>query len=203
MQSLPTENNTPEWYAEDFVKQLQLDGEVGQRCEWSCLLWSRDHWAREAQRSQVALQQAKERAAGRQDDEENIESLLSDARFLNTVAQVYGKLFGTTESSCSVKVFANCPFMGERQRLLKKGALATVFVTILHKGVSYAMLDRHPLDSGLIREEYHDVYGVDLTDFQDLDNSLKDGRFAKLYENVLKRARELAGIPKPIADNEH
>ena len=190
---------TPEWYAEDFVKQLQLDDDVGSKCEWSCLLWSKDHWAGEAQRSQIALQQIKERATGTQEEKRNLDALLSDSQFLNTVSQVYSKLFGAMEHSCSVKVFANCPFMGERQRLLEKGALASVFVTILHKGVSYAMLDRHPIDSGLIRDENDDVYGVDLTDFQDLDNSLKDGRFASLYENVVKRARELAGIPKPRA----
>jgi len=82
--------------------------------------------------------------------------------------------------------------------LLKRGALAGVFATILHKATSYAMLDRHPLDSGLIHEEYGDVYGIDLTNFTDLENSLRDGRFGKLYESVVKKARELAGIsPEP------
>jgi len=181
------------------VKQLQLDNEVGQRCEWSCLLWSKDHWACETQRSQIALQQTNEGETGTQEERVNTQAIFSDAQFLNTVAQVYTKLFGDMEHSCSVKVFANCPFMGERQRLLKNGTLASVFATILHKGVSYAMLDKHPIDSGLLHEEYNDVYGIDLTDFRDLDNSLKDGRFANLYENVLKRAKELAGIPNRIA----
>jgi len=112
---------------------------------------------------------------------------------VNTMAQVYAKLFGT-EQSCSVKKFVNCPFMGQRQDLLKSGSLAGVFATILHKATSYAMLDRHPLDSGLIHEEYMDVYGIDLTNFTDLEKSLRDGRFGKLYENVVKKARELAGI---------
>jgi hypothetical protein len=98
-----------------------------------------------------------------------------------------------------VKIFANCPFMGQRQDLLKRGTLAGVFATILHKATSYAMLDQHPLDSGLIHEEYRDVYGIDLTNFTDLENSLSDGRFGKLYENVVKKARELAGIAQESA----
>ncbi len=79
---------------------------------------------------------------------------------------------------------------------MKRGALASVFVTILHKAASYAMLDRHPLDSGLMHEDYNDVYGIDLANFRDLESSLKDGRFAKLYEAVVKRATQLAGIPQ-------
>lgn len=83
--------------------------------------------------------------------------------------------------------------------MLKRGTLAGVFATILHKAVSYAMLSRHPLDSGLIHEEYRDVYGIDLTNFMDLENSLTDGRFGKLYENVVKKARELAGMAQEPA----
>ena len=130
--------------------------------------------------------------------EKNVSPLFLDSQFANTIAQVYAKLFGT-EQSCSVKKFANCPFMGQRQDLLKRGALAGVFATILHKATSYAMLDRHPLDSGLVHEEYGDVYGIDLTNFTDLENSLRDGRFGKLYENVVKKARELAGIAQEPA----
>ena len=59
----------------------------------------------------------------------------------------------------------------------------------------YEMLDRHPIDSGLVNEEYSDVYGINLTDFQDLEESLADGRFATLYGAVLKRATQLAGLP--------
>lgn len=73
--------------------------------------------------------------------------------------------------------------------------MASVFVTILHKAAMYAMLDRHPIDSGLMNEEYDDVYGIDLTNLQDLEDSLMDGRFGVLYEAVLKRAKQLAGIP--------
>lgn len=60
------------------------------------------------------------------------------------------------------------------------------------------MLDRHPLDSGLIHEEYDDVYGVDLTSFKDLDDSLKDGRFDELYTKTLDRAKQLAGITQNL-----
>jgi hypothetical protein len=84
--------------------------------------------------------------------------------------------------------------MEQRQDLLKRGTLAGVFATILHKAASYAMLDKRPLDSGLIHEEYRDVYRIDLTNFADLENSLTDGRFAKMYSSVLKRAKQLAGI---------
>lgn len=85
--------------------------------------------------------------------------------------------------------------MGQRQDLLNRGSLASVFVTMLHKATFYSMLDRHPLDSGLIHEEYTDVYGIDLTNYRDLELSLTDGRFQKLYETVVKRAAQLAGIP--------
>jgi hypothetical protein len=84
--------------------------------------------------------------------------------------------------------------MNERQDLLSRGSLASVFVTILHKATLYAMLDLHPLDSGLLDEDYKNVYGVDLTNFQDLQKSLVDGRFERLYAAVLKRAAELAGL---------
>jgi hypothetical protein len=177
------------------VKQLRLDDEVEQRCEWSCLLWSKDHWIAEAQKAQITLQQAKDHIEKSPTNERTINSLLLDSQFANTIAQVYAKLFGVKQS-CSVKNFANCPFMGQRQELLRKGALAGVFATILHKATSYAMLDRHPLDSGLMHEEYTDVYGIDLTRFEDLEMSLGDGRFRKLYERVVKRAQELTGIPQ-------
>jgi hypothetical protein len=56
------------------------------------------------------------------------------------------------------------------------------------------MLDRHPLDSGLLDEEYADAYGVDLTNYDDLEKSLTDGRFRKLFDNVLKKALQLSGL---------
>ncbi len=154
------------------------------------MLWSKDYWANKAKKSQVDAQLSKQRISNN-----NSESALLDAKFLNTVAQVYGKLFGLPTESCSVKEFDKCPHMGQRQDLLTKGSLASVFVTILHKGTMAAMLDRHPLDSGLLGEEYDNVYGIDLTDFQDLEVSLTDGRFEALYRTVLKHAKQLAGIP--------
>jgi hypothetical protein len=177
------------------MKRLNLDDELEQRCEWSCLLWSKDHWAAESQKAQITLQQTKDNLTKSSDRKETLNSLFLDSQFVNTIAQVYAKLFGTGQS-CGVKSFANCPFMGQRQNLLNKGALAGVFATILHRAVSYAMLDQHPLDSGLIHEEYGDVYGIDLTNFMDLEKSLTDGRFEKLYESVVKKARELAGLPR-------
>lgn len=50
----------------------------------------------------------------------------------------------------------------------------------------YAMLERHPIDSGLLDEEYDDVFGIDLTNFQDIEAALLDGRFEMMYEAVLK-----------------
>ena len=139
------------------------------------------------------LQQSKESTAN--SAESTVETLFTNSQFLNTVAQVYSKLFGCKNQFCSVKIFANCPFLGQRQDLLKSGSLAGVFVTILHKAMLYAMLDRHPIDSGLVNEDYKDVYGVNLADFQDLEESLADGRFTTLYEAVVKRAMQLAGLP--------
>jgi hypothetical protein len=152
-------------FAADFIRDLRLDTKAEQKCEWSCLLWSKDHSA-------------------------------SDAQFLNTVAQIYARLFDEKNQFCNVKKFANCPFMSQRQDLLERGGLAGVFVTILHKATFYAMLDRHPIDSGLLHEEYSDVYGIDLTDYADLEKALTDGRFERLYETVVKRASELAGLQK-------
>jgi hypothetical protein len=191
LQSNP-ENRNPEWYAADFIKQLQLDSEPDQRCEWSCLLWSKDHWADEAKKAQINLQQSKEAAAN--SAQKTAPTVLLEAQFLNTVAQTYSKLFGCATQFCSVKIFQNCPYLGQRHDLLAKGTLASIFVTILHKAILYAMLDRHPIDSGLMNEEYDDVYGINLTSFEDLEASLNDGRFRLLYEAVLKRAKQLAGI---------
>ena len=184
--------HNPEWYAADFIKQLHLGSDVDQKCDRTCLLWSKEHWANEARRSQVNLQQTKERALSATDS--TTKTMFQNAQFLNTAAQVYGKLFGSAEEFCGVKEFEKCPYLSRRQELLKTGCLASVFVTILHKAVMYAALEKHPLDSGLVDEEYDDVYGIDLTNFEDLEDSLKDGRFGTLYEAVLKRARHLAGM---------
>jgi hypothetical protein len=129
------------------------------------------------------------------DSSKTAETLFTNSQFLNTVAQVYSKLFDGTERPCTVKTFSICPFMDQRRDLLIKGTLASVFVTILHKATLYSMLDEHPLDSGLLDEEYRNVYGIDLTNYEDLENSLRDGRFAKLFEATVRRAKQLAGIP--------
>lgn len=181
-------------YALEFVKELRIGTEVEQRCEWTCLLWSKDHWANEARKTQITLQQTKERLTDSEQNARTVKTLFINSQFLNTVAQVYSKLFDGSEQSCSVKNFTDCPFMGQRQDLLTQGSLASVFVTILHKATLYAMLDRHPIDSGLLNEEYNDVYGINLTNYEDLENSLADGRFGKLFEQVVKRASELAGL---------
>ncbi|HUK49865.1 MAG TPA: hypothetical protein VLV18_02420 [Terriglobales bacterium] len=186
------EPHDAEWYAADFVRQLELDSDVEQQCEWTCLLWSKDHWANEARKGQILLQQSKEQPSDRTED--TVETLFTNSQFLNTVARVYSQLFGRRNQFCTIKKFTSCPYLGQRQDLLRSGSLAGVFVTILHKAMLYAMLDSHPIDSGLVNEEYSDVYGVDLTDFQDLEQSLGDGRFASLYTEVVKRAKQLAGL---------
>jgi hypothetical protein len=183
-----------ERYATDFTKQLHVDSRVEQRCEWSCILWSKDYWADQARKAKIDLHQAKERLSTTPNGSKTAEPLFINSQFLDTVAQVYSRLFSAEEKFCTVKNFPSCPFMDERQDLLNRGSLASVFVTILQKATFYAMLDRHPLDSGLLYEEYKDVYGVDLTDFQDLEQSLTNGRFERLYAAVLKRATELAGL---------
>jgi hypothetical protein len=194
MNVLPDDQKVAERYAADFIRQLHLGNQVEQRCEWSCILWSKDHWADQARKAKIDLHQAKERLSASPEGSKTAETLFINSEFLNTVAQVYSKLFNTEEESCTVKNFPNCPFMDKRQDLLNKGSLASIFVTILQKATFYAMLDRHPLQSGLIDEEYKNVYGVDLTDFQDLERSLADGRFERLYAAVVKRAMELAGL---------
>ena len=190
--------HSAEWYAADFVKQLQLDSETKQQCEWTCLLWSKDYWTDQARKSQIMLQQTKDQAPNT--SESTIDTLFTNSQFLNTVAQVYSKLFGCKEEFCTVKSFKICPYLGQRQDLLKAGSLADVFVTILHKAMMYEMLDHHPIDSGLIDEEYRDVYGINLTNFQDLEESLRDGRFAVLYQAVLNRATQLAGLTSTTRD---
>jgi hypothetical protein len=186
-------------YAEDFIRELRLDSQVMQRCQWSCILWSKDYWADQARKAKIDLHQAKERLTASPDNSKTAETLFTNSQFLNTVAQVYSMLFDAEERTCAVKDFPNCPFMDERQDLLNRGSLASVFVTILHKATFYAMLDRHPLDSGLLDEEYRNVFDVNLTDFQDLERSLIDGRFDKLYAKVVKRAAEIAGIRQTLS----
>ena len=183
-----------EKYASDFLKAVGLSSEIEQRCEWSCLLWSREYWASKAKKAKINLQHAKEHLS---DSPENAKILIEqmlDSQFLNAIAQVYSKLFDGAEQSCTMKNFANCPFMSQRGELLRRGLLASTFATFLQQATFFAMREHHPLDSGLINEEYQDVYGIDLTDFGDLEDSLTDGRFAKLFEAMVNRIRQLRGI---------
>lgn len=173
-----------EWYAADFIKQSHLDSEIKQKCERTCLLWSKEHWASEAKRAQVNLQQSKDRTLSQSDI--TVESIFQNGQFLNAVAQVYGRLFGSPKEFCDVKKFDKCPYINQRQNLRKNGSLTNVFLTLLHKAAMYAMLERHPIDSGLLDEEYDDVFGIDLTNFQDIEAALLDGRFEMMYEAVLK-----------------
>jgi len=197
MNTLPTDDLTTiaEKYVTDFMKELRLDSKVEERCDWCCLLWSRDYWAERARKAQIDLQQMKEHVNRYPTESKNLTAFYANSQFLNTVAQVYAKLFSEEENSCPVKSFINCPYVDKREHLLRKGSLASVFITILDKAVSYAMLERHPLDSGLLDEEYENVYGIDLTNFEDLQQSMTDGRFRTLFNVTVKRSRELAGIP--------
>ena len=181
-------------FAADFIDKLKLSAQTDQRCEWSCILWSKDHWAVQAQKAKIDLHQAKDRLISSRDESKTVGALFVNSQFLNTVAQIYSKLFGDAQRECTVKDFPKCPFMGQRDDLLSKGTLASVFVTILHKATLYSMLDAHPLDSGLIDEEYRNVYGIDLTSYEDLEDSLRDGRFTKLFEATVERAQQLAGL---------
>ena len=179
-------------YAMEFATQMQLGTEIEQKCEWSCILWSRDHWVKDAERAQIILQQIKDQLPT--SSTKHVEEQALDTEFRNTVSQVYSRLFNDDKKSCNIKQYADCPYIDQREQLLRTGAIASIFVTILHKAVSYSMLDRHPLDSGLLDEEYADVYGVDLTNYDDLEKSLTDGRFRKLFNNVLKKALQLSGL---------
>lgn len=198
MNLLPDEQPRPipEKFAADFIKELKLNAEVERRCEWSCLLWLKDHWASEAQKAKISVEHTKERLSTSPENTKTTEMFFLDSQFLNTVAQVYSKLFDGREQSCTVKNFPSCPFMDQREDLLIRGLLANTFVTILQKATFYAMLERHPLDSGLLHEEYTDVYGIDLTNFDDLEASLRDRRFDKLYRAVVNRASQLAGLER-------
>lgn len=182
-----------EKYAERFANELQLRPSIEEKCERSCLLWLKEHWAQEAEKAQIRLQQAKDHRRQKEDSTE-IHVLLEETQFKNTTAQVYSKLFDGTEKGCETKDFQNCPCLKQRNDLLNRGFLANTFMTLLQKAVYYSLLETHPIDSGLVNEEYQDVYGIDLTSFQDLEASLTDGRFEKVYQAVVKRASELAGL---------
>lgn len=130
---MPDNRTVAERYATDFIKRLRLDDKAEQRCEWSCILWSKDHWAEQARKTKIDLNQAKERTSASTHSEKETDTLFTNSQFMNTVAQIYSKLFEVEEKSCAVKEFSNCPFMNQRQDLLNRGSLADVFVTILNK----------------------------------------------------------------------
>lgn len=103
-------------YALEFVKELRIGTEVEQRCEWTCLLWSKDHWANEARKTQITLQQTKERLTDSEQNARTVKTLFINSQFLNTVAQVYSKLFDGSEQSCSVREFYRLPVHGTASR---------------------------------------------------------------------------------------
>ena len=111
MKTLPDDPKTliAEKFATDFINQLQLDAHAEQRCEWSCILWSKDHWAAQAQKAKIDLHQTREQLSGSSNNAKAIETQFTNSQFLNTVAQVYSKLFNGSEISCTVKTFSNCP----------------------------------------------------------------------------------------------
>lgn len=182
----------PEWYAADFIHQLHLNLGANQKCERTCLLWSKEHWANEAKKAQLTLQQLKDQTLCPSNN--TVKTFFHNAQFLNTIAQVYGRMFGNPKQVCDVRNFDKCPYISGRQDLLKTGCLADAFVTLLHKATRYALLEKHPIDSGLLDEKYDDVYGIDLTNFEDLQDALVDGRFETMYQAVLKRAKQLTGL---------
>jgi len=179
-------------YAKDFSAMMQGSKQIEQRCEWSCFLWSREHWTTIAARVQFTVQQSIDHSPDLK-SARILEEQLHDAQFLNTISEVYSRLYNGYET-CSTKKFTNCPFLNKRGKLLEQGNLANIFATIIHKAASYFMLDKHPLDSGLLHEEYDDVYGVDMTNYQDLETSPRDGRLAKLYDAVSRKALQLSGL---------
>ena len=176
-----------ERYASEFLKELNPNNNPRQECEWTCLLWSQEYWSERARRAKIGLVEMKERLNSTQNSELN--QLSSESRYLNTTALVYSNLFQDGEKSCDVKKFWACPHLEQREALIRTGELANLFMTIVHKAALSSMLEKYPIDNGLRQIEYHDVYGVDVSDFTDLTDSLTDGRFAKLYNAALMSSR--------------
>lgn len=187
-------NEIVENYASKFTKELRIETQAEQRCEWTCLLWMKEHYASQARKSQIGLQQAKEHLGADSANSDSLRSLLMDVQFRNTAAQVYSEFFDGSEEACTIKDFTKCPHLQQRNELLCRGTLANAFMTVLQKATYFAMLERHPEDNGLLNDEYDNVYGIDLTNFKDLEDSLSDGRFEKLLQIVAKRAAEIAGL---------
>lgn len=177
-----------------FLKELHGESRAEWNCEWNCSLWLTERYASEAKKSQIRLQQAKEHLGEASSSSASLRSLFMEAQFRNTAAQVYSRIFDGSGRTCDVKVFSKCPYLEQRNELMRLGTLANAFMTLLQKATHFSMLERHPEDSGLINDEYEEVYGINLTNFKDLQDSLMDGRFDKLYQAVAKRAAGLAGF---------
>lgn len=192
-----------EKYAERFLKELHQNSQVERKCEWTCLLWLKEHYASRARESQIRLQQAKEHLGEASANSDSLRSLSMEVQFRNTAAQVYSKFFNVSEQTCNIKDFTKCPYLQQRNELLRRGTLANAFMTMLQKATYFAMLERHPEDSGLLNDEYDNVYGIDLTNFKDLEDSLTDGRFEKPFQVVAKRAAEIAGLRSSNPSTSH
>ena len=182
-----------ERYASEFLRELNPNKNPKHDCEWTCLLWSQEYWSERAKRAKISLLEMKERSKNSMQNSE-LDQLSSETQYLNTTALVYSNLFKDAEKSCDVKKFSACPHLQQREGLIRTGELANSFMTIIHKATFSSMLEKYPIDNGLRQDEYHDVYGVDVSDFTDLTDSLTDGRFAKLYNAALMSSRAVGMV---------
>ena len=191
MKSNPkTPRQIAERYASEFIRELNPSNNPKQNCEWTCLLWSQEYWSERAKRAKIGLLEMKDRSKNVTQNS-NLDHLSSESQYLNTTVLVYTSLFQDSEKSCDVKKFWGCPHLEQRDSLISTGELANSFMTIVHKATLSSMLEKYPIDNGLRQDEYHDVYGVDVSDFTDLKDSLMDGRFAKLYDVALMSSRAM------------
>jgi len=181
-----------ERYASEFLRELNHNSTPKQACEWTCLLWSQEYWSERGKRAKIGLVEMKERLNSTQNSE--LDQLSSESQYMNTTALVYSNLFKDGETSCDVKKFSACPHLEQREGLISTGELANSFMTIVHKATLSSMLEKYPIDNGLRQDEYRDVYGVDVSDFTDLTDSLTDGRFAKLYNAALMSSRAVGMV---------
>jgi hypothetical protein len=82
-----------EKYAERFLKELHQNSQVERKCEWTCFLWLKEHYASQARKYQIRLQQAKEHVGVGSVNSDSLRSLFMEVQFRNTVAQVYSRFF--------------------------------------------------------------------------------------------------------------
>ena len=177
-----------EKYAERFLRELRQNSEVEQRCEWTCILWLKEHYASDAKKLQIRFQQAKERLSESGASSDRLMPLLMEAQFRNTIGQAYAQFFGDSAQTCGGNEFHDCPYLRQRDQFLRQGTLANAFTALLQKATNFSMLEKHPEDNGLLDDDYGEVFGINLTNFQDLQDSLRAGRFEKLFQAVAKRA---------------